>query len=58
MKKVIDYLKIFSLCNKETTNQPLMKNTFTELNEDEYDIINYFDFDDVEGIDLDDEDKI
>ena len=48
--------KIFSLCNKETTNQPLMKNTFTELNEDEYDIINYFDFDDVEGIDLDDED--
>lgn len=48
--------KIFSLCNKEISDQPLLQNTFTELDEDEYDIINYFNFDDIEGIDLDDED--
>ena len=48
--------KLFSICGTPSTNQPLLNNAVNELNDDEYDISNYFDFDDVEGIDLDDED--
>lgn len=48
--------KLFSLCGKPSTDQPLLNTPNTELTEDETDIENYFDFDDVEGIDLDDED--
>lgn len=48
--------KLFSICGKPTTSQPLLNTTDTELSEDETDTEKYFDFDDVEGIDLDDED--
>jgi len=47
--------KLFSLCGNPSNNQPLLNTTSQQLVEDEYDIPNYFDFDDVEGIDLDDE---
>lgn len=48
--------KLFSICGKPSNGQPLLNTTDTELTEDETDIQNYFNFDDVEGIDLDDED--
>lgn len=48
--------KLFSICGKPTTDKPLLNTTDTELTEDETDTEKYFDFDDVEGIDLDDED--
>jgi hypothetical protein len=48
--------KLLSICGDKTTDKPLLNTTDTELTEDETDIQNYFDFDDVEGIDLDDED--
>lgn len=48
--------KLFSLCGKPATDQPLLNTTDTELTEDETDIQDYFNFDDIEGIDLDDED--
>jgi len=50
--------KLFSICGKPKSGQPLLNNATDELDEDEYDIQNYFDFDDVEGIDLDDEDSL
>lgn len=48
--------KLFSLCGKPKKSQPLKNNTNDQLEEDEIDIQNYFDFDNLEGIDLDDED--
>lgn len=48
--------KLFSICGKPTTDKPLLNTTDTELTEDETDTEKYFDFDDIEGIDLDDED--
>ena len=48
--------KLLSICGKPSGSDPLLNNTPEQLTEDEYDIENYFDFDDVEGIDLDDED--
>jgi hypothetical protein len=48
--------KLFSICGSPANNDPLLNNTSNLLNEDEYDVQNYFDFDDIEGIDLDDED--
>lgn len=50
--------KLFSICGKPSTTQPLLNTTDTELTEDETDIENYFDFDDIEGIDLDEEDAL
>jgi hypothetical protein len=50
--------KLFSICgNPSTGESPLLNNATDQLNEDETDIQNYFDFDDIEGIDLDDEDS-
>jgi hypothetical protein len=49
--------KIFCLCGQPANAQPLKNNTNNQLNEDETDIQDYFDFNDVEGIDLDDEDS-
>ena len=57
-----DYLnrlltKLFSLCgNPENGESPFLNTPEQQLEEDEVDIENYFNFDDVEGIDLDDED--
>jgi hypothetical protein len=48
--------KLFSICGNKANEKPLLNTTDTELTEDETDIRNYFDFDDIEGIDLDDED--
>ena len=50
--------KLFSLCGKSKTDQPLLNNATDELSEDEIDLQDYFDFDNVEGIDLDDEDAM
>ena len=48
--------KLFSLCgNADPDKSPFLKTT-EQLNEDEGDLRDYFNFDDVEGIDLDDED--
>lgn len=48
--------KIFCLCGSPLNNeQPLLNNATNQLSEDEYDIENYFDFDDIEGIDIDEE---
>ena len=58
----MDYLnrlltKLFSLCGNASNNDsPFLNNATNQLFEDEPDIQDYFDFDDVEGIDLDDED--
>jgi hypothetical protein len=48
--------KLCSLCGNPKSDQPLLNNATDELSDDEVDIQDYFDFDDVEGIDLDDED--
>ena len=46
--------KLFAICNKKQKTKPLNQNPIDQLdNEDDEE--NYFDFDDVEGIDLDDE---
>jgi hypothetical protein len=49
--------KLLSVCGSPANNQPLLNNTPQQLTEDETDVQNYFDFDDVEGIDLDNEDS-
>ena len=49
--------KLFSICGNSANQQPMANNAVNQLNEDEMDIQNYFDFDDIEGIDLDDEDS-
>jgi hypothetical protein len=48
--------KLLSVCGNPVNDQPLLNNTPQQLTEDETDIQDYFDFDDVEGIDLDEED--
>jgi len=48
--------KLFSICGKPKSGQPLLNNATDELSEDETDLQDYFDFDDIEGIDIDDED--
>ena len=58
----MDYLnrlltKLFSVCGSPSTNNsPFLNNTTEQISEDEIDIQDYFNFDDIEGIDLDDED--
>jgi hypothetical protein len=50
--------KLFSICGSPTsTGSPLKNNTKEQFNEDESEIEDYFDFNDIEGIDLDDEDS-
>ena len=49
--------KLFSVCGSEKDNSLLKNQNTTDLfNENDDDIESYFDFDDVEGIDIDDED--
>ena len=50
--------KLCSICGtaKSTATSPLLNTASAQLTEDETDIQSYFDFDDVEGIDFDDED--
>lgn len=49
--------KLFSVCGSEKDNSLLKNQNATDLfNENDDDIESYFDFDDVEGIDVDDED--
>lgn len=49
--------KLFSICGSEKDNSLLKNQNATDLfNENDDDIESYFDFDDVEGIDVDDED--
>jgi hypothetical protein len=50
--------KLFSICGSPQSDQPLLNNATDELGDDETDLQDYFDFDDVEGIDLDDEDAM
>jgi hypothetical protein len=47
--------KLFSMCGQKTNPKPMNQNTSNLINEDDDDLEWYFDFDDVEGIDLDDE---
>jgi hypothetical protein len=47
--------KLFALCGSPPKKNPLKSDTSDQFNEDDEDISSYFDFDDVEGIDLDDE---
>jgi len=50
--------KIFSICGSPINEEsPLLSDATTLISEDEYDIENYFDFDDIEGIDIDDEES-
>jgi len=49
--------KLFSLCGTPSnTGSPLKNNTREQFNEDESEMESYFDFNDTEGIDMDDED--
>jgi len=49
--------KLCSICgNSSNDNSPFLNNAAEQFNEDEVDVQDYFNFDDVEGIDLDDED--
>lgn len=57
----MDYLerllqKLFSICGKQQTDSPLNQNAINQVNENDEDVESYFDFDDVEGIDLEEED--
>jgi hypothetical protein len=48
--------KLFAVCGTSTQgNQPLKETPITQFNENDEDIESYFDFNDVEGIDIDDE---
>lgn len=47
--------KLFALCGTPPKKNPLSANATEQFGEDDEDITSYFDFDDVEGIDLDDE---
>jgi hypothetical protein len=47
--------KLFALCGSPPKRNPLKSDATDQFNEDDEDITSYFDFDDVEGIDLDDE---
>ena len=48
--------KLFSICGKLDNDKPLNQNPANQIVEDDIDLQWYFDFDDVEGIDIDDED--
>lgn len=48
--------KLFKICNSPTEESGLIQTTSQQFNENDQDIESYFDFNDVEGIDLDDED--
>ena len=48
--------KIFSICGNKQTDENLNQNDINLIDDDEIDLNWYFNFDDVEGIDLDDED--
>jgi hypothetical protein len=59
-QKGVDFLnrllsKLFSICGSPTDGQNLKQNAIDMFNENDEDIEFYFNFDDVEGIDLDDE---
>lgn len=47
--------KLFAICGTPPKKNPLKADATEQFSEDEEDITSYFDFDDVEGIDLDDE---
>jgi len=47
--------KLLSLCGTSPNDNPLKSDSINQFNEDEDDVQNYFNFDDVEGIDLDEE---
>ena len=48
--------KLFKICNSPTEESSLIQTTSQQFNENDQDIESYFDFNDVEGIDIDDED--
>lgn len=48
--------KLFKVCGSPLEDSGLIQTTSQQFNENDEDISSYFDFDDVEGIDLDDED--
>jgi hypothetical protein len=48
--------KLFKVCGSPLEDSGLIQTTSQQFNENDEDIASYFDFDDVEGIDLDDED--
>ncbi len=48
--------KLFSICGKSQTDNPLNQNAANQIVEDDIDLEWYFDFDDTEGIDVDEED--
>ena len=48
--------KLFKICNSPTEESGLIQTTSQQFNENDQDIESYFDFNDVEGIDIDDED--
>lgn len=48
--------KLFKICNSPTEESGLIQTTSQQFNENDQDIESYFDFNDVEGIDVDDED--
>jgi len=47
--------KLCALCNNPPKDSTLLQNALDQFNENDEDLDYYFDFDDVEGIDLDDE---
>lgn len=48
--------KLFQICNSPTEQSGLIQTTSQQFNENDQDVESYFDFNDVEGIDIDDED--
>jgi len=48
--------KVFSICGQKQTDENLNQNDVNLIGEEEIDLDWYFNFDDVEGIDIDDED--
>lgn len=48
--------KLFKICNSPKEDSGLIQTTSKQFNENDQDIESFFDFNDVEGIDLDDED--
>jgi len=48
--------KLFKICGSPTEDSGLIQTTSQQFNENDQDVESYFDFNDVEGIDIDDED--
>ena len=48
--------KLLSVCGSPASTKPMVNNTPEQVSEDEYELENYFNFDDIEGIDIDEED--